>query len=124
MHTRTERDVVAGVGSGGVEGVRVVEDRRVTVGPAVQHEYRLTRSDRISVDVNVFGGDPRYELHGGAMARVFLDGIGPALRVRAQRGELLRMADERDDGLAQNMGRGDEPRTEQQCREHSELDLG
>ena len=34
------------------------------------------------------------------------------------------MMDERYDGLAQNVGRGDEASTEEQCGEHSELDLG
>jgi hypothetical protein len=53
-----------------------------------------------------------------------LDGVGPSLGVRAQRGKLIWMTDERDHCLAQDMTRGDEPRTEEKPGEHSDLDFG
>jgi len=72
----------------------------------------------------MFGGDPPQQLTGRVIAQDLFDRVGPSLGVRTQRGQLIRVTDERHDGLAEDMSRGDEPRAEDQPREHPDLQVG
>ena len=98
-----ERQVVEEVGAGEVEGGRVVEDRRVAVGAADQHVDPLAAADRLPRDLGVVEGDPGGALDRRVEAQRLLHRGTRERRVGHQRGPLVRVVEQRVDGVAEQV---------------------
>src|SRR6202522_1730970 len=113
VDTGAEADVVAGVGTGDVEFVGTFEDTRITIGAAEEKEDGRAFLHGVAVDLKCFGGDPGPDLDDGVVAQPLLYRVGPDLGMCLEAGELIRVTDKCHDGVAERMGGGDEPGTEE-----------
>lgn len=101
-----EGEVAAGVAVE-VEAVRCGERRRVAVRGSGGDEHREARRDVDSADAQVLravteGG----RAHRGVEAEQFVEGAGDQLRVPAQAVERLRVPEQGQDGVADEVGGG------------------
>ena len=80
-----------------IEGVGVGEAAGVAVGGAQGDDHRVAGRDARTVQIVVLGEEaPGGEFEGAVVAEEFLDGARQERRVRAQPGQLVRVAEEGD----------------------------
>jgi hypothetical protein len=101
----SERDVLARVAAE-VEPARCLEDGRVVVGRAEQQDHLLAGRNLPSPDLDVLDGGAAIGLHGAVVAQHLLDGVLHQLRIVAQPLKLVRMAQQRQQAVADQVRRG------------------
>ena len=104
------------IGPGDIQPLRVVGiDRRVVVGGAEQAQHALALRDAFSAEiVDVFQRHPAGQLHREIVAQEFLDGVGGQLGPGLEQRELVGIAMQRQQAVADQVDRGFMARAEQQ----------
>lgn len=110
----TERHVLACVGPEDIEDIGLIENRRIAIGAAQQQYGHGPGRQRVPFKFARLGGDPSGDLHGRVVTQDLLDGVGPAVRVFTQMCQLLGMAQQCGDTVADQVDRGFEAGTQQQ----------
>src|SRR5260370_37575914 len=104
------------IGSGDIETFRPVGiDRWVAIGRAEQAEHAFTFRDFLAAEViDIFQRHPAGQLHRGIVTQEFLDGVGDEGGIGLEQRELIGIAVQRQQAVADQIDGGLVPGAEQQ----------
>jgi thioesterase domain-containing protein len=97
---------MAVVGTGDVEPIRIGEASRVAIGRTHDRDHRLPFVNQPPAELNVLGGQPRGVLARALVAQEFFNRTGNQRGISPQPGELVRMAQQSEQAVSDQVGRG------------------